>query len=461
VDVVWPADAAPALADVVWPIEEARNLALSWIDRAIEAGGAGGARMLARKVRLAPQEFPELLGRSLQLMAEADEESISFSWIFAQELVAAGATEETRLLARAAARRLVAQARGNEPLLQKLLDASGDAAFRADVRAVALRAKLPEAVPLSSRSTPVQIERNAADQGTGPIFDAAALPDGRFLIARGELGALLLSRAGKIIARFSEPAHSIVISDQASWALLLAPRGEIFRISRLNLITRQIEPWCDARFDIFARDFDGLTWFVAHGGAVYAVDASASRWEHLWKVEEKGARVLQVRRDSSAMSVWFDWMALRQEIWTYDLPSLYLRRRWEAGAERDAVAAWGMFPGGELLEWFAGRDGAFKARVRFYGGLHELPIDPPAGHVHALCLTKEWIVLSAGNELDTEVSVLDCAGCKLRARIGLQGAGTATGARIQGERLLIWDSCGRLILLSLKSGAVLQEHRLP
>jgi MoxR-vWA-beta-propeller ternary system domain bpX6 len=453
-----------AAVDVVWPIEEARNLALAWIGRAIEAGGAGGARMLARKVRLAPQEFPSLLGRSLKLMEETDEESNSLLRIFAQELVAAGATDETRLIARAAARRFLAQGMGSQPLLQKLLDASGDAPFRADVRALAPGAKPrhpPEAAPLSSRSTPVQIERSSADQGTGPIFDAAALPNGRMLVARVELGALLLSREGKVIARFSEPASRIVISDQGDRALLLAWRGEICRVSRLDLITRQLEPWCDARLSVFARDFDGLTWFVARRGTIYAADATARRWEHLWKVDEEGAQVWEIRRDGSAMSVLLNWPARRREVWTYDLPSLFLRRRQDIEMGEGLLPAGAISPSGEFGEWRTGQDGVRRARVRFSLGWQELPIDASGDFFRVLCLTRDWAVLLAGKEQDAAIYLLDCAGRKLRARIDLKGAGFNVRARIQGERLLVYDTCGRLLLLSLKSGAILQEHRLP
>jgi hypothetical protein len=450
-----------AAVDAAWPVEEARSLALSWIDRAIEAGGPAGARMLARKVPLSPEEFPDLRERSLKLMEKADEDSGSLLRIFAQELMASGATDETRILARAAARQFVARAMGNEPLLQKLVDASGDAPFRADVRALGLGAKpsqRPEPEPLSSRTAPIEMERNSADRGTGPIFDAAALPDGRTLIALGELGALLLSREGKIVARFAEPAASIVISDQGNRALLLAQRGEIWRVSRLDLITRQIEPWCDARFKVFARDFDGLTWFVAREGTVYAVDAAAKRWEHLWKVDEAGAVVREIRRDGTAMSVWLDWPSPRREIWTYDLPSLFLRRRQEIErGERDT--GWGAIsPNGEFAAWNAN---PYEARIRFSHGWQELPVDWGGGLIDVLCLAKDWIVLSTGDRQNTVVYLLDQAGRKLRARIDLKGAAWGTRVRIQDGRLLICDRCGRLLLLSLKTGAILQEHRLP
>ncbi|MBO0753189.1 MAG: hypothetical protein J2P53_13815 [Bradyrhizobiaceae bacterium] len=78
--------------------------------------------------------------------------------------------------------------------------------------------------------------------------------------------------------------------------------GETFRLSRLDLPTRRIQHWCDARFTRFAADFDGSTWFVARGDTLYAVDATATRCTHLWKVDEQGATVHAIAREAKSMS---------------------------------------------------------------------------------------------------------------------------------------------------------------
>src|SRR5262249_34949773 len=76
-----------AAVDVAWPIAEARALAALWIDRAIEQGGASGARMLARKLELFPETFGEVLDRAL-LLAEDDEDPDALH-AFAEGLAAA------------------------------------------------------------------------------------------------------------------------------------------------------------------------------------------------------------------------------------------------------------------------------------------------------------------------------------------------------------------------------------
>ena len=355
-----------AAVDAAWPVEAARNLALAWIDRAIEIGGATGARMLARKARLRPEEFTDIRERALALLADEDEEARSCVIAFAQELTVGDPIGETRILARAAARRLLRhrdEAAG-EGLLNALLRASGDTVFQADVRSLRKRtAAASTVVPLRLRHEPLEISRQAADRGAIAVCDAALMPDGRMLVAAGEVGALLLSPEGKMIARFAEPTSRIVASDHGDRAILTATRGEVCRLSRLDLLERRVRPWCDARIDRFAPDFDGLTWFVARGGTLYAVDATAPRFEHLWKVDEAGAVVREVRRSTTSMSAWFEWLpptasqrARPPEVWTYELPSLTLRRRQPVEAHDESLVVTAIGPEGDVAGWTAGQD---------------------------------------------------------------------------------------------------------
>jgi hypothetical protein len=57
------------------------------------------------------------------------------------------------------------------------------------------------------------------------------------------------------------------------------------------------------------------------------------------------------------------------------------------------------------------------------------------------------------------IHLLDSANRAVRMRIAINGAGPAC-ARIQGDRLIVFDRSGRVIAISLLSGAVLREHRL-
>ncbi len=263
---------------------------------------------------------------------------------------------EERSVLKAAARRLLPHVHDKDMrgFAQKLIEASRDPAFRADARGGRLVRILPypqDVVPLATRSRPLEIWRPHADRGAIPLFDAAGLPNGGALVAAGELGALLLSPEGKILARFSSPASHIVMSDNGSRAILLAKRGEAFQLSRLDLRSQRCEPWCNARFDLFAPDFDGLSWFVARGGTLYAIDALASRWEHMWKVDEDAGTIASVRRNANAVSAFFKWKDRFAESWTYDYPSLILRDRCQINQGEGEFTSECVSPSGSFVGW--------------------------------------------------------------------------------------------------------------
>lgn len=273
-------------------------------------------------------------------------------------------------------------------------------------------------IPLRSREEPVAIHRVAADTGAIPISDAAVLPDGRIVAAVGELGTWLLSREGRVETRFSEPAHALVISDQGDRALALAERGESTRITRLDLARRRRQLWCDARLSLRAQTFDGSIWYVAAGDTLYAIDATTDGWEHLFQVTEAGARFIDLGRDETRLHVMLELGAGRRHIWKYDLPTHRLRSRQEReGGERPQ--AWA----NEMSPWAA-----------FY-------------------------VTGSRDHAGVTVTVHDAAEGKPRARVELVGAQHASG-RVCGERLVVWDDRGRLLVISLESGAVLREVRL-
>jgi hypothetical protein len=471
-----------AAVDAAWPVEAARNLALAWIDRAIEIGGATGGRMLARKARVRPEEFADIRERALALLADEGEDARGSVTAFAQELTVGDPIGETRILARAAARRLLhhRDEAAGEGLLNGLVRVSGDTVFQADVRSLRKRtAAASTAVPLRLRHEPLEISRQAADRGAIAVCDAAQMPDGRMLVAAGEVGAWLLSREGKMLARFAEPTSRIVASDHGDRAILTAMRGEVCRLSRLDLLERRVQPWCDARIDRFAPDFDGLTWFVARGGTLYAVDATAARFEHLWKVDEAGAVVREVRRSATSMSAWFEWLPSKTpqrqtrppEVWTYELPSLTLRRRQpvEASDETPSVTAIG--PEGDAAGWTAGADTETgrpqptKAWCLPRNGNRKDALEAPrTGDVLAWsdppCLTSEWALVPVRERGRVLLHLLDMPALQVRARISLEGEMQTMGARFQGDRLIVFDSYGRVLVVSLTSGAVVREYRL-
>ena len=129
-----------------------------------------------------------------------------------------------------------------------------------------------------------------------PVHDALLLPNGRMLVALGEIGARLLTRDGRTVTHFDQPAEKLVISDNGDRAIALARRGEVWRLSRLDLIEWRCEDWCDAQIDAFAPNYDGSLWFLGAKGDFYAIDANSKSFEALWRVPDAGNKVLSVAR---------------------------------------------------------------------------------------------------------------------------------------------------------------------
>jgi hypothetical protein len=116
-----------------------------------------------------------------------------------------------------------------------------------------------------------------------------------------------------------------VISDNGNRAIALARRGEVWRLSRLDLIEWRSEDWCDAHIDAFAPNYDGSLWFLGAKGDFYAIDAHAKSFEAFWRVPEAGAKVLRVVRSESSCSFLTELLEIVQ--WIYRLPLLTLRER--------------------------------------------------------------------------------------------------------------------------------------
>lgn len=319
--------------------------------------------------------------------------------------------------------------------------------------------------PLRLRAEPITIRVVAGDTGALRLLDAAELPDGRLLVALGEAGSRLVSRDGKTLARFAEPAHRIVISDHGDRALVLAPRGGAWRIARLDLAGKRQQPWCDARIGPFAPDFDGSLWYVASGGALHAIDVTTDGWERLFCVDEEGATVRAVARSPQQVSVLFQRQDTRAlEMWPYLLPAHrhHHRRRIAPppGEERARPLETALSPSGNVA---VVEPGAEALSLSFHTSGHRtpIPLDIPAGE-HGLAMSDAWLVAACIQPAVAEVHVLSTVACSVtpRARVILEGRDLRPGARITGDRLLVFDDRGRLLVLSLRSGRVLRDLRL-
>ena len=259
------------------------------------------------------------------------------------------------------------------------------------------------AVPLTTRTSPLVHERDKADSGALAIHDAARLPDGRIVVALGEIGVRVLSPAGKTLVHFGEPAHRLVVSEFGDRAIVLASRGEAWRLAKVDLVGKRVRAWRDARFELYAPSFDGARFFCAQDDTVFSVDAVSDGWDAAWSVTVDGGRIVHLELDLSELRIHVYIGDDRVVVWRYELATMILRGKNER-----------------------------PAPVRSHEG---------------------------GWTTDGEELTIHDAGGIARIRLVLHGA-TAVRARLRPESFVVWDDRGRLLLLSTSTGRVLRDLRL-
>jgi hypothetical protein len=314
-----------AAARTVWRIESERGRAAEWLQHAESGGGAMAARALALRAQCLPDtlatrtDFIDTLCTDPTLAEERA--------ALARELLQLPKPVE------AMPRRLAAMVAG--PLLADPPNL-GAQALRQLVTLAAdplLSADLPAADwPDRARSPLLQhggtVGWFAPEAGTHAIVDVVALPDGEFLVALGEGGAVRIDARGRWRARFAVPAYQLVIDDGGASALALARRERVWRVSRLDLARGQAQDLGMHEFDAFARSFDGIGWSVGIGRRVQVLDTTRGLSEVLWQVADLPGLVvaLDVFGDTETW-VLRDGDTLHQ--WSYALPSRRLRERSE------------------------------------------------------------------------------------------------------------------------------------
>lgn len=470
--------------EVVWPIPEARHLARNWIEQVLQQGGVAAARMLPRKLKLAPETAGEVRSAVADLLEQEGAEAAWARRALAEALRTGEKTADYRLLARATARALARDlAAGAGPAqpedVAKLVSFSGDGALRTDLPPLTSVAR----ISLSERSEPTLFRPESGDAGVYPVHEAVYLSNGRCVVALGEAGVRLLSREGKSVAHFDQPAHRLVLSDHEDRVIAVAERGGVYRLAQIDLQNRTVRDWAEAELTAFADTFDGATWLVGTGQDFVSLDALSSRVQALWRTREVGliealhrrpnrASLLRVKEASTdalrpAETGTVDW-----ERWMYDLPSLVLRHRqplsWTAqdlGEKHCAVSPAGATA---YVDWLYPDDPANVQFKLLVDGLEvtedghgPLILDPCGADAYPfrVALSEEWITVT--RELTTGVDcwLASMSQRKVRAHFRLEGARHAR-ARLQPEHLTLCDDRGRILVLELHHGQLIRDLRL-
>ena len=428
-----------AAVDALWPLESDRPRALTWMDKAIEQGGAPAGRMLARKAALDLVPFEKIRDPALALLESWRVEGAAARLAFADTLRRGPRTPATQSLARIAVRALARDSgrlgvRLKPAALRQLVTFAGDAALKTDAPAL----PLPPREPWSANAAVWRVVIAGRDAGTRPAHDAAFLPNGLTAVALGEAGVRLVSRDGRAVAELDPPAHRLVVSDHGDRALALAKRGETWRMTRIDFVSRIAEDWCDARLETFASTFDGSFWLVTEVNGLTAVEIATDGLDGAWATPLPGPAVTLARSATHCSLL----VASREpEIWTYELPSLTLRGR-ETVPARGPLGSrcLGISPEGKLLETPAS-------------------LLPPGSKPSPPSAAGDWIAYPVHTKTGIAVHLLHRPSGGVRAEVVLERAARAT-LHLAPHSLTLADDLGRVLVLDLEYGQIRRDLRL-
>jgi len=323
-----------AAAEAIWPVKEGQRLAYRWFTQAIDLGGIAGGIALARKAARFPESFSDVFAQVENLFTDETAGSAGERRAFAKSLRQEPRTPESQALARMAVRSVVRDIQQGiveftSAQLRHLLDYTGDASLRADVPPLQVLKPSPESVAPTA-----VIEIAAHDVGRHFVTDLALLPDGRLLLALGEAGLLFLSRDGRPIVQLNQPANKLVVSDDGSRVIGIAPRDSVSRLVRIDVVERTASYWCDTTISTYTDNFDGSVWCVANGEDVFLIDTLAQGFEALWRIPDLAGSVRAMQRNRKEHRLYVVTENPKQlTLWTFDQASCTLRSKQEFNAE--------------------------------------------------------------------------------------------------------------------------------
>jgi hypothetical protein len=447
----------PGAAEAVWPVSSARHLARAWVVEGLRRGGLTEARLLPRRLTVEPEAFPAVKARARELLADRAPETAAVRAALTASLLAEAPTPGHAQLARLAVRAALRDRSLPPARLLELAERAGDPALQTEVQL--LRPGRPADPPPT-----LVVEVAEDDRGHHPLLDAALLPDGRMVVALGEAGVVVLRADGTVRGRLDAPAQRLVVAELGDRALAVSRRGEVLRLTRLDLAALRAQDWCDTRLGPFAARYDGQLWLASEGNRMLGLDALAPRPRPLFHVPDLPGTVVDVRATPHQVSALLRAPrpdgAWSHQRWTWTYPGLVLRERAEL-EHRGAVAV-AMDDAGGVV-W------------------HQAPTSPDSGPTLALRSERPgpspvW----RPGPLDERVSV-SCAAEQGLLAVAVVGAGggrvevlgpgtpllftaTLAGAgalslRLHEGVLVVVDDRGRVLVVDVPRRKLLRELR--
>lgn len=445
-------------ADAVWPLPAQRDQALAWLLEAERNGGEPGARALVRKLALMPDALAESAAQIASLLEAPDADGVRVRMTLCRELTAlATQSAATRRLAAELLRYLIAERSdgGNQidrNELNRLMRIADAGVLESDLPPIAYAAP-PAAQTLNSMGTPLQVQ--GGEPALLQIHDARRLSGGHYLLALGESGVLRVTAHGKHVVHFPLPAHHLVLSHNGERALALARRGDVVRISRIDLAANKVTDWLSHPFDAWASQYDGVTWNAVIDNRIVAIDTTQDRLAVVWQVADLPGKIVQFQDDGSRQTILIA-AGVDVEQWRYTLPERRL-------CQRDVYAR----PGEDVASLIAHPLSQVPLQLRYARGTGgaELHVTRPSGTSLTVALGDidaqplveihgGWLLVQMQSESGTSrCLVVDRQVHTVVAHLQLDEADHPRLAA-HDNHLLLFDRAGRLLDIDTATCAV-------
>jgi MoxR-vWA-beta-propeller ternary system domain bpX6 len=442
--------------DAIWPIEEQRKQAAEWLRSAESAGGALGARGLVRRAALLPDTV-SVHADALALLRDDPAAGLERNEVAKALLAQKEHSPATQRIASLLIGAILADhARGNGILaskdLQSLVTKAGDPMLNADLPSAALPGALGK--PLAVHNPPLIL--HAPERGAQAILDAVPIEAGRYLVALGEAGALLVDRFGKILSRFAVPAHKLVIAHSRQIALALAPRDGLWRISRLDLANRKVTDLGMLACTHFAPEFDGIGWTVAFEDRLCVLDTAGTLRDVLWQVSALPGPILALTHSPLIEQIVVDEGPYGLTLWKYQLPHRRLMSRDEV---LPAVPDGGfgvLDPTGGYLEGWIGKtaQGPDALHLRQNKRVRQIPLRDellvPTPTITCCSVDKNWAIIRFSDAARSRSLFFHSNHNRVSAEIVWPSA-KGTRLRMTGVDCLFFDEEGRVLHLDAET----------
>ncbi len=446
-------------ADIAWPISEKRSTVLEWMKESVSLGGAVGARHLVRLAVHDAEHYDEYL---VKIDALLREDSPKEHLALYDEIVTLGDIKPNKRIASIASRHyLIEVAKGNlkhdAKRWNRLCFIAEDLTLRADVRNLGIGSAGKQTM-LFNLAKPK--EMLFGESHGRQAEDCTVLCNGQILVAFGESGVEHWSGRGKLLSRYAIPCHKIVVSDEGTAALFVAERSGYQVVHKIDVKSRVTEHWLDLTITKWADCYDGNTWLVGRDDIIFALDVHSSEQNALWSVGKLPGTVNSIKRSLHCFTFC---LATEEsfELWTYQLPNLYLKERSPykqqnlkdfypvtlrddgiiAGTKEDDRSQFGIFCENGNINW------------------NHLDVTSEPNELELL-----GRYLYAVTAFDDSVSLHVCPVQHLDVKprvlsVRFEGAGHLL-KRAQGDLLLIHHSDGRVLVVDVGYGEVVSDFVL-